>query len=177
MKSGSFSFRIKHQIFILIFIAVGLNANTLFNDYALDDAVVMTENRFVAKGLNGISEILTSDYVYGYTSKENILTGVRYRPFSLIFFAVEHQFFGANPLVSHLINILLFTLLTALLYKLLQVSVFREQNQYLAFVTCLLFAVHPIHTEVIANVKSRDELIAFIFILFSSFAIIKVFCK
>ena len=33
----------------------------------------------------------------------------------------------------------------------------------LAFVAVLLFAVHPLHTEVIANIKGRDDLLAFLF--------------
>ncbi len=173
MKFGDFKFSKKHQLILLVFFAIGLNINTLFNEYALDDIVVMTENRFVEKGIKGIPELLTTDYIYGYSTKENVLTGVRYRPFSLILFALEHQFFGANPLVSHLINILLFALLIALLYKLLQEYVFREQNEYLAFVTCLLFVVHPIHTEVIANVKSRDELITFILLIVSLITLFK----
>ena len=28
-----------------------------------------------------------------------------------------------------------------------------------------MFAVHPIHTEVVANLKSRDELLAFLFLM------------
>lgn len=31
----------------------------------------------------------------------------------------------------------------------------------------LIFVVHPIHTEVVANIKSRDEILSFIFVLFS----------
>lgn len=173
MKLAMFTFSIKHQLILLIFLAFGLNVNTLFHEYALDDIVVMTENRFVEKGIRGIPELLTTDYVYGYSTKENVLNGARYRPFSLILFALEYQFFGANPMVSHLFNILLFAILIVLLYKLLQTYVFREQHEYLAFITCLLFVVHPIHTEVIANVKSRDELVTFILLIVSLITFIK----
>lgn len=165
----------KNQLIILVLLTFGLNANTLFNDYALDDAVVMTGNNFVQKGIKGIPEIITNDYVSGYTKQENILTGVRYRPFSLILFAIEYQFFGTNPFISHLINVILFTLLILLLYKLLQTFVTPEQSHYLPFATCLLFAVHPIHSEVIANVKSRDEIITFILLITSLISIIKFY--
>jgi len=163
-----------YQLIILILIAVGLNANTLFNKYAVDDAVVFTENKLVEKGIRGIPEIVSHDFFYGLEGTDsNGLSGGRYRPFALIIFALEQQFFGENPFVSHLINVLLFALLIGLLFKLLQAYIFREQHEYLAFVTCLLFVVHPIHTEVIANVKSRDELIAFILLLVSSITLIK----
>ena len=163
----------KHQLLILILLALGLNMNTLFNQYAVDDAIVLTNNKFVEQGIKGIPEIITTDYFKGLgTLKGNELSGGRYRPFALIIFALEYQFFGANPLISHLLNILLFAVLIVLLYRLLYAHVFKELNNYLAFITCLLFVVHPIHTEVIANVKSRDEIIAFILLILSSTSLI-----
>ncbi len=162
------------QLLILLFIALALNINTLFNEYAVDDAIVLTDNTFVEKGLKGIPEIFSQDYLKGLNGLDaKELSGGRYRPLGLSIFALEHQFFGENPMVSHLINILLFVLLIALLYKLLHHYVFRNQDNNLAFITCLLFVVHPIHTEVIANVKSRDELIAFILLIVSLIALIK----
>ena len=163
---------------ILVIIAIVLNLNTLFHEYVLDDAIVMTENKFVEKGIRGIPEILSNSYFKGYEKLEKVeFSGGRYRPFALVIFAIEHQFWGANQKISHLINILLFALLVALLFKLLKKHIFREQNQNLAFITCLLFAVHPIHTEVIANVKSRDEIITFILLIVSLTTLLKYFEK
>jgi len=174
MKTGRFALSIKHQLYILLFIAIGLNANTLINQYALDDEVVMTQNKFVEKGIKGIPEIFRQSYFKGYEKLADLeLSGGRYRPIALTTFALEHQFFGSNPFISHLINILLFAILIALLYQLLQRFVFQEKDQYLAFISCLLFAVHPIHTEVIANVKGRDEITTFIFLIVSLTCIIK----
>ncbi|MCX6296747.1 MAG: hypothetical protein NTX97_11915, partial [Bacteroidetes bacterium] len=163
----------KNQLIILLLLAFGLNCNSLYNEYAVDDIVVLTGNTSVQKGIKGIPEILSTDFFYGLEKKESGLSGGRYRPFALVIFALEYQFFGANPMISHLINVLLFIILIASLYKLLRNHIFREQHPYLAFITCLLFVVHPIHTEVIANVKSRDELIAFIFLIGAAFAFIK----
>ena len=172
MKLQSLILTKKSQLIILVFIALGLNINTLFNQYAVDDEDVLTKNSLVAKGISGIQEILTTDLLYGTPDADNSLSQARYRPFTLVVFALEYEFFGANPFVSHLINILLFALLIILLFNLLQI-IFREQNRYLAFLTCLIFAVHPIHTEVIANVKSRDEIITFLLIIISLFYTIK----
>ncbi|HXC05970.1 MAG TPA: hypothetical protein VNZ86_14510, partial [Bacteroidia bacterium] len=136
--------------------------------YALDDQVVLTGNRFVQEGVRGIPSILWSDYVAGYSARENILSGSRYRPLSLVLFAVEYQFFGAKPWVSHGINLILFALLLVALFRFLSRGVFRSAHPYLALLTCLLFAAHPIHTEVTANVKSRDELITFSLLIVSA---------
>ena len=161
----TFSFSPFQQLMIIILLAVGLNVNTLFNDYTLDDGLIMTANTLVEQGIKAIPEILTTDLFHGFKDTPSALSEARYRPFTLVVNAIEHQFFGANPFVSHLINILLFALICALLFKLLHNYIFKQQHYLFAFITCLLFAVHPIHTEVIANVKSRDELITFLLII------------
>lgn len=167
----------KHQLIILLILAFGLNINTIFNEYAVDDVVIFTENSLIKKGIKGIPDILTHGIYYGSDGVgDSGLSGGRYRPVAMIVFSLEYQFFGTNPVISHLINVLLFVLLIALLYKLLYYF-FREQHPYLTFITCLLFVVHPIHTEVIANVKSRDELMVFILLILTSFSIIKYFEK
>lgn len=161
------------QVLILIILALGLNINTLFNEYALDDAVVLTGNSLVQKGIKGIPEILKTEFFFGLEKKESDLSGGRYRPVALVIFAIEYELFGANPFVSHLINVLLFALLIAYLFILLKKHIFRDQHEYLAFFTCLIFVFHPIHTEVIANIKSRDELIVSLLLIASSFTFIR----
>ena len=119
----------KHRLIILVLLVIGLNANTLFNEYAVDDAVVLTSNQFVLKGVKGIPQIIVQDYFKGLGGlKGNELSGGRWRPFSLIVFAIEYQFFGANPIVSHLLNILLFALLIALLFIFLNKYIFFDNN-------------------------------------------------
>ena len=79
----------------------------------------------------------------------------------------EHEaYFYDTPLpfVCHLMNLLYFILLCLLLYEVLA-RVFPQHEgakwyQSLAFIAVLLFAVHPIHTEAVANVKGRDEIFA-----------------
>src|SRR6202042_67790 len=41
--------------------------------------------------------------------------------------------------------------------------VFKD-NPVIAFIAALLFVIHPIHTEVVANVKSRDEIMSLLFL-------------
>ncbi|MCS7086888.1 MAG: hypothetical protein NZ534_12520, partial [Bacteroidia bacterium] len=86
-----------------------------------------------------------------------------YRPLSLVTFAVEWQFFKGNAHVGHLINVLLFALTVALIYNVLDIHVFK--NRALSAAAALIFALHPIHTEVVANIKSRDEILALLFSL------------
>ncbi len=161
-KSDNF---LNKNIYIIIFFVLGflIYGNSLFNDYALDDAIVITQNTFTKKGFDGIPDLLTNEGFTGFFGKKkDLVAGGRYRPLSLVTFAIEYQFFGQNPFISHLINIILYILTTILLFKLL-VYFFKdsfEKHKYLniPFIASLLFLAHPIHTEVVANIKGRDEI-------------------
>lgn len=154
----------KNQIWIVAALACALYANTLFNQFTLDDGMVLGENQFVMKGITGIPDILTHDSFYGSIGDTKNLTGGRYRPFSLISFAIEVSFFGKNPFIHHLINVLLYALTAIVLLNFLDKFIFTKQ-QIAAFITTLLFVIHPIHTEVVANIKSRDEIFSLLFLL------------
>ncbi len=157
------------HVIILAALAALLYANTLTNDYALDDGLVITENPYTRQGLSGIPDILTHDaYQWYYEEKGSAgeLSGGRYRPLSIITFAVEYEFFGANPAVSHFINLLLY-LFTGILIYLLIARYWMPKKEGMAFLTAFLFLLHPVHTEAVANIKSRDELLAFFLVLAS----------
>ena len=69
----------------------------------------------------------------------------------------------SNSGTSHLINVLLYGLLVLLLFRLLSVLFPAVQAKWyltLAFISTLLFVLHPIHVEAVANVKGRDEILA-----------------
>lgn len=154
------------QVLLIALLCILVNLNTLNNSYALDDVVVLTENKIVQKGVEGIPELVASDYFKGYNLTGAVLSSARYRPVSLILFALEYEFFGANAFVSHLVNLLLYLGLLVLLYYLLRHKIFNLPL-LVPFFTIALFSVHPIHTEVIANVKSRDEILTFMLLSLS----------
>jgi tetratricopeptide (TPR) repeat protein len=144
-----------------------LYGNTLFHQYALDDAIVITQNEYTKKGISGISEILTTDSFTGFFGEQkNLVAGGRYRPLSVITYALEYQFFGANPTLSHFINILLYALTLVLIFFTLNQLLHFENSSHarlLAFLATMLFMVHPLHTEVVANIKGRDEILSTLF--------------
>ncbi len=132
--------------------------NTLWNGYVLDDAVVTIKNSIVTQGFKGIPELLVTPRMkgVGYFKNDN------YRPLTLSMFAAEYQVFGPKPWVGHFFNILFFAGCVVLLFLFLD-KLFERKKTVVAFIAALLFAVHPIHTEVVANIKSRDEIMCFFF--------------
>ncbi|MBK9760018.1 MAG: DUF1736 domain-containing protein [Flavobacteriales bacterium] len=149
---------------VVLLCAFGLYANTLNHQFALDDGLVLSDNVIVQKGIRGIPEILTKDSFFGSIGESAYLSGGRYRPLPLITYAIEVSFFGSKPGVHHLVNVLLYALTGLVLLRLLRRSVFPD-HPMAAFAAALLFIFHPIHTEVVANIKSRDELLSLLFLL------------
>lgn len=152
------------NILIVFFTAFLIYSNTLTNFYALDDSMVITENQFTQMGLKAIPKILSTDSYMGHFGMSYGLSGGRYRPLTLITFAIEYEFFQTSPHISHFVNALLYALTCAMLFLVLQ-KIFLSYNTILPLVISLLFAVHPIHTEVVANIKSRDEILCLLFLL------------
>lgn len=151
---------------LLAALAFLLYANTLGHQYAFDDAIVITQNSFTKQGFAGMYDLFTRDFFEGIYGEQGMeLTGGRYRPLSLLMFALEYQFFGENPFVGHLLNVLLYALTVGLMYKLMQE--FFGRASLLPLLASLLFAVHPLHTEVVANIKSRDEILALLLLIAS----------
>lgn len=144
-------------IFILSFVFYG---NSLKNEYSMDDSLVTStydsKHPTVEGGIKSIPKIFTSHFVVN--SKQSYA----YRPVTTTSFAIEYQVFGQNPTVSHFFNILLYALAIIVLFRLLN-QIWGEEKYILTVLTCLFFLIHPIHTEVVNNIKSRDELLSFLF--------------
>jgi tetratricopeptide (TPR) repeat protein len=66
--------------------------------------------------------------------------------------------------MRHINNVLIYILAVSMLFVFLSTVVFK-QNKLQALIISLLFLAHPIHTEVVANVKSRDEIMSLLFML------------
>jgi Flp pilus assembly protein TadD len=141
-------------------LGVLLYMQTIHFGFALDDASVIESNRIVKQGLDGISTIFSTSYRHGYWD----LPGTLYRPLSLAMFAVEYALSPDSQLLHHLINVLLYGLIGWLVVTVMAKYLGRDR-MWLAFATSLLFMAHPIHTEVVANIKSRDEILALSFAL------------
>ncbi len=139
-------------------VCIATFGNTLLNDYNLDDNLVTQNHRLTSKGIKAIPEIYRSPYY-----QDDMGYSYGYRPTTLATFAIEHELFGESPLVSHSVNLLLY-LITCILVFLLIRSIFPDQIG-VALGTALLFTVHPIHTEVVASIKNRDEILALLFML------------
>lgn len=144
-------------IYLGIFgLALLLYSNTFDHEYAYDDAIVITENDRVQLGIEGIPSLFKNikggetQYRYGY------------RPITLTSFALDSEWFLLEPGPSHIINTLWYALLCCLIFYFLQL-LFPKSTLWTIVAITLIFMVHPLHTEVVANIKSRDEILMMFF--------------
>ncbi|AQG82221.1 tetratricopeptide repeat protein [Spirosoma montaniterrae] len=142
---------------VLALVGFLLYINTFGHRYALDDIAAIGQNLFVKKGFAGIPDLLRTEFWHF----SNISLGY-YRPLSLITFAIEQEYFKDNPNISHMINTGLYALTGLVLGVLLQK--WLNKQVIIAFLIGLVFIAHPIHTEIVANIKGRDEILSFLFI-------------
>ncbi|MBN2681594.1 MAG: hypothetical protein JXR58_03745, partial [Bacteroidales bacterium] len=259
-----FSKQAKYSVFgIIIILSFILYGNTLNHKYALDDKMAVYQNRFVLKGSEGIGDLLRTDFFHGFFGKNtNNVEGGRYRPLSLVSYAIEYEIFMTSPFkdleykqlklkidgpaqvsgkdnsnsnleelhkqlnksllldiekdrihrqqallnlypvitekekqtilnnlkvsygdiqnvmfFSHFMNILLYAIAGILLFIFLARLCIKipYKKWYLSvpFLTAILFIVHPLHTEVVANIKGRDEIMSLLFSLLAGISIFK----
>lgn len=146
---------------ILLLLPFLIYGATLSFGYVLDDALYITDNSFTKEGLGGIFDHLTKESLVGfYGEQKSLLTGGRYRPLGPITYSIEYAIYGFNPALSHLVNVVLYGLLLLLLYRV--VKKFSDSQHWflnVAFLGLLFFAVHPLHVEVVANIKGRDQIL------------------
>jgi tetratricopeptide (TPR) repeat protein len=160
----------KYMTILLIgVICLLLYSNVYDHLYVVDDYPTIISNNFVKKGVNGLSDIFTTTLWAGSRTEIAIQA---YRPLVIASFAIEYQLFGFNPSISHIINVLLYALLCIFIY-LTFLSLFKGKYPYLPLLITLVFATHPIHTEVVCNLKSRDELLSLLFAVMSLYFLIK----
>jgi len=152
---------------VLLVLGFLLYANTLQHDFALDDKIVITENEFTKQGFVGLKDIFGSDSMTGYFGKDkNLVAGGRYRPLTLATHAIEYAMFSDDKdraMFGHFMNALYYGLLLIVLFQCLFLMFKSTESPFYTsgiFWAMVLFAVHPTHTEVVANIKGRDDMLS-----------------
>ena len=141
-------------------VAVGLTAllvfaNSLGNGLVYDDHFLIERNRLLHEA--DVWGILTTHYWGGYEGEANV--NGQYRPLTILSFMLD-GLGGIWPFRFHLTNVLLH-MVNSLLAYLLCLNLGLKRGAILA---ALLFAVHPIHAEVVAGITfGRADLLACLF--------------
>lgn len=135
-----------------------LYLNTFGHLYCLDDYSVIKENWVTKGGLKNIGLMFSTEYRYGAWNSPGSL----YRPLSLLIFSLQWQLSPDNPAVGHIMNALVYGFSGWMLWITWR-RILAGYPPILPALAVLFFMAHPVHTEVVANIKSLDEILAMLF--------------
>ena len=159
----------KLQIIIIILASIAVYFNTLNNGFVYDDDVQLLENYWI-KNVRHIPDFFFTD-VWSFYGEGGISS--YYRPLMHLIFMATYYVYGLKPWGFHLVNILFHAGISALVFTII-LWLFKNlrpagPSTYLlpSFMAALLFATHPIHTEVVAWVSAIPELSYTFFYLLS----------
>src|SRR6266446_4313060 len=133
-------------------LAVAVYWNSLSNGLVHDDVSAIERNEAVRDPTDLRTIFLTPSW-----KARGDLTTISYRPLSTWTLAVDYAFHGTKPFGYHLGNVIGHAAVTILLVVLARATGLSIASAGLAG---LLFAVHPVHTEVVANGVGRAEVLA-----------------
>lgn len=142
--------------FLGILLLAVFYANTLGNPFIWDDEGLIVNNPAVRSGASLSSVFLRDLY-------EQSLAGSNfYRPLQTLSFMADHRLWGLDPRGYHVTNILLQAAVSFLVFLLL----LRLTGDWkIAYPAALLFAVSPLHTEVVAYIAGRADMLMAVFAL------------
>ena len=126
------------------------------NGFVWDDEGYILVNHYIkTMSLNNLKAIMTTP-IFG-----------NYHPITILSYAWEYFFFGLNPAPYHIVNVI-FHLINCILvfYFILRLS----RSIPVAFITSLLFGIHPLHVESVAWISERKD------VLYAFFYLISLIC-
>ena len=137
---------------LILLLAVLAYAPTLTNGFPFDDERLIVQNRLITS-LRNIPILLTKGY-WAIGPGTATQAGGLYRPLLTISFALNYAVGGLNPLGYHAVNVLLHAIVSLAVYGVGRRLFLSPAG---ATVAGALFAVHPLHTEVVAGIVGRAE--------------------
>ena len=180
----------KYDFVATFFLACLLYGNTYNAGLLYDDETAILRNRCVVDKRSTLSDVFNTDF-WGYPL-HMVGSHKSYRPITTLTFRMQVQYVNGdsnlptslhetyvrpNGMRLHVVNIVLFAFVSAVfcivLHCIFPFPQYTSRDKTAIRLAVLLFVVHPVHTEVVANIVGRCELLSTLFMLFSFIAYLK----
>ncbi|XP_036978007.1 protein O-mannosyl-transferase TMTC1 isoform X1 [Acanthopagrus latus] len=143
-------------------------SNSLHGELVHDDVWAIINNPDVRPG-SSLRNIFSNDF-WGKRMADNT-SHKSYRPLCILTFKLNILLHGMTPLCFHIVNVCLHCAVTCLLMHTCERCAFEDCR--LAFITALLFAVHPVHTEAVSGIVGRADVLACLLFLLTFLSYIR----
>ncbi|NNM33970.1 MAG: hypothetical protein HKO53_12930 [Gemmatimonadetes bacterium] len=142
----------RRTAFLIVgFIAIAVYLNSLPNLFAYDDLHIIQNNEAI-HSLETLPGALIKPYWTGHYGRELGL----WRPVATAMFGIQWILTDGQPLLFHIVNVVMHAVASVLTLLLL----LELMPLAAAFAGGLIFAVHPVHVEAVANVIGLSELVS-----------------
>jgi len=157
-------------IILLIICTIFVTYSTSFlNGFVGDDHVLFVGNNFY-KDFSNLPKLFSNDYIVKFTDidiayqfgERSFSAGVSYRPVTAFTIFISYFLWKDNPAGYHLDGILMHILITLFVFYLIFLI---GKSKELALIGSLIFATHPINTEVVNIMSYRSDPVSLIFYL------------
>lgn len=143
------------SIIILILLTIIVNFKLLKAPFIYDDRSIITMNKNI-QNFNNITKIFSKDYY-------NITAETSFRPLASFFHFVNYAIWGKKVVGFRIVELFIYVIVVILVYF---VGLKLFNHQTVAFVSTLIFAVHPVHAETLGCISlAYGELLCTLFIL------------
>ncbi len=161
----------KYLILILVVVPCVLYANALPNAFQYDDLHTIVNNPHIRSAtlIDGLKKIpvffATSQYYSGETHRVR-----HYRPLLYTTYVLNYSITGLSPIGFRMVNLALHIACVILVY-LLALHLFAETTT--AFLSAMIFAIHPFFSEAINYISARSSILATLFYLLAFYSFLK----
>uniref|UniRef100_A0A1B6F0B4 dolichyl-phosphate-mannose--protein mannosyltransferase n=1 Tax=Cuerna arida TaxID=1464854 RepID=A0A1B6F0B4_9HEMI len=150
---------LRHIFSIIIFVTcVACYYNSCQCGFVFDDISAIKENRDL-RPHTPLKNVFLNDFWGTPMHKEQ--SHKSYRPLCVLTFRWNYLLHQLEPMGYHLVNLILHAVVCLMYFRMC--SMFLPEIS--SFVSAMLFAVHPIHTEAVTGVVGRAETLSSVFFL------------
>jgi tetratricopeptide (TPR) repeat protein len=142
---------ISNRLVFLVIIVIGIlyYGNTIQYGFSLDDNYIFQQ--IPKEG---------SDFLSCFNVFKQSFDKVDYRPIAMFTFAVEQWLFGSlRPDIAHGFNLFYYIILCISIFLVVRKFPYKHAH-YLGLFTAIIFLIHPVHSNVVSNIKSRDTILS-----------------
>jgi tetratricopeptide (TPR) repeat protein len=149
-------------VFLLAAVSALVYANSLGGEFLFDDTEQIVNNQQIHSWWNVLHAFASDVWSFTGGKLTNVVAPPYYRPLFTVYFTAGYQLFGLWEPGWHLLNLLVHTTATVLVYRLL-----RRMNGSVAVAgfAALLFGVHPAHVESVSWISGIPDPLAALFYL------------
>jgi tetratricopeptide (TPR) repeat protein len=153
-------FNESRALFLTIAATILVYASSLSGSFVFDDTKQIVGNPALRSWSNVLRAFTNDVWSFERATLTTDIPPPYYRPLFTIYLTLNYQLFGLWEPGWHLMNLLVHTLATVFVYYLTRRL---SRDHVVAFLTALLFGLHPVHVESVAWISGIPDPLAALF--------------